>query len=148
VSYSDWALTAVILTILAVIASMLIAYRMGYSDGWHEGRSSEHARQSVRRIRENRAAAVASPATAARPPWHITVRPASTPGTRRHAHVTAIPPQAPRLDSGPGTTRFPALLTDTGEFRALAKASTDDWISRLEADGDAYRAQIRQELTT
>ena len=143
----EWVMLLITLIFLAICVTGYVCYRIGYSDGDHNGRTSERNRQNMRRLRESRAAAVTSPASAA-PPWYVKVEGVSIPGARRHRHVTAIPPQPGRLDHPAGTVRFPALITNTGEFRAAAKARTDDWIERMDADGDAYRAQIRQELAT
>jgi hypothetical protein len=140
---SDLALASVIMAGLAIIAGLFLAYRLGYGDGWHDGRASEHARQSARRIKANRAPA---PARADDAPWYVKVEAVSVPGAHRHRHVTAIPPQ-PRRDSGAGTIRMPRI-TSTGEFRAIAARGTDDYIERMQAEGDIYRAQLREAMAT
>jgi hypothetical protein len=141
-SSADQAIAAIILASIAVLAAIIIAYWIGYRDGWHEGRASEHARQSRRRIKANQAAAAPRPPEDG-PPWYLKIEARAVPGTTRR-HVTAIPPQ-PRRDSGAGTIRMPRL-TDTGEFRAIAARGTDDYIERIQAEGDIYRAQLREAM--
>jgi hypothetical protein len=155
-STADQALAAVILACLFITAGFFIAYRLGYSDGWHAGRASEHARQSHRRLRENRAAAAvpASPRDGGAPPWYVPVAPRRivTDGrggpaiTAYGASRVPMRPQ-PGRTSGAGTVQFRAV-SSTGEFRALAARGTDDYIERLEAEGDIYRAQLREAMAT
>jgi hypothetical protein len=131
----DWALIFIITTLLAAAAVCIITWKLAYADGYHAGKAAEHARQAHRRIRENRAARARE--TLPLPPGPV---PAPWPYMVIEKRTLALPVP-------PHPARWGSLLTDTGEFRAIAKAGTDLYIDQLQAEGEAHRARIRQELT-
>ena len=129
----DWSLIFVITTIMAAAAVCLITWKLAYSDGYHDGKNAEQCRQAQRRLN-----AAARARDAGRPlprpsgqPWYVVIEKRTVPLVHG-----PIRPAAYRQ----------ALLTDTGEFRAIAKAGTDLYIEDMQREGSAYRAKITEEL--
>jgi len=128
----DWAFIFIITTITAASGICLITWKLAYIDGYHAGKNAEQARQAQRRLRDAaraRAARETLPRSPGREPWYVVIE--------KKTLALPVPPHP---------ARYGSLLTDTGEFRAVAKAGTDLYIDQLQRDGEAHRARIRQEL--
>jgi len=119
-STGQWALGLIVI-LAAASAGVWVAWRVGYTDGYHAGRDHERGRQAERRIRAARRQDAAVRAAGA-PPWHVTVTP---------RHAAGIPRQRP---SGTGS----ALLRGTGELRA----ATDRFIGQMQASEESYRRSL------
>jgi hypothetical protein len=127
-----WAAVAVI-AILAAIACAIWGH-VRYKDGYEAGTLDAQSKANLKRLR-GRSALLGPPGVPAQfrrqpEPWF----PAVTAVTPRYAV------SSPRL--GPGTVPIMHVPSDTGGF----KAATDQYIAQLEADGEAFRRQLRQEI--
>ena len=120
----DWAFFLLTITVSACAVVCWIAWHVAYTDGYNDGRDYERGRRAERRIRDNRRQAAGARSVGV-PPWYHIVEP------RR----TAAPP--------PGPAQWHTmLLSDTGEFRALAAAGTDRYIGRMQAEEESYRQAL------
>jgi hypothetical protein len=121
-------IAVVAITLLCALACG-ICWRIAYADGWEAGRQHERNRRNERRIRANRAQFPAVPPQFRRQdaPWFTTVIPS-------------------RLVQGgiggPSTVPIAHMRTATGSFRA----ATDEFVGQMQADEEAYRRQLRQEI--
>jgi hypothetical protein len=153
-----WALALVLSVVVLAIALGLLAWKIAYADGHEAGRQYERNRANQRRLRENRERLAATSPAAGHPPWYVTVTASriayggiSGPALARGGYNPYGHPQA----GGPATVPLvhrhapsrPAVLTNTGEFRAAVVAGTDIFISDMQASEEAHRHQLRQELT-
>jgi hypothetical protein len=121
---------AVIAITLLCAAACGICWRIAYADGWEAGRQHERNRRNERSIRANRAQAAPAVPPQFRhqdAPWFTTVIP-----TRLLQGGIG----------GPSTVPIAHLRTDTGSFRA----ATDVFVGQMQADEEAYRQQLRQEI--
>lgn len=133
-----WTAIAIGTCILACIAMCIILYKLGYTDGWDARGDHEHDRQARRQLASTRAAggirAKTGPAMNGHPPWDATFSVARS----RTALILPGIPAAALTATAPLAHR---RASDTGEIRMLT-AATDLYVTRLQADGDAYRQEM------
>jgi hypothetical protein len=131
-SLGDWAFIFIIVTVIACAGCCLVMWKLAYADGYHAGKAAEQSRQAERRLRDAaraRAARETLPRSPVREPWYV-----------------VIEKRTMRIPVPPGPARYGSLITDTGEFRAVAKAGTDLYIEDMQREGNAYRAKITEQL--
>jgi hypothetical protein len=136
VTANDYAPAAVaLIAVLAALAAW-IGIRVHGRDMYEAGRQYEAGRNNERRLKEAAKARAdrASPRPA--PPWYTVVTPS------RSVHGGIGGPSTIPIPSQRGN-RFPAAITTTSELVRL----TDEHIARMQADEDAYRQQMRQEIS-
>lgn len=116
--------------VLLSTGACIVLRRLARTDGYNEGREYEQNRQAMRRLRETRAQeGIRSKTTLGAPSWYVNVS-----EDRRGVAMPGIPMAA--FAAAPVRRG-----TATGEIRGLA-AATDHFITRIGAEGDAYRREL------
>ncbi len=137
----DWAFILIVLITVLCAMVCALAWKIAYADGHEAGRMYERNRQNQRRIRENRArktTAVPALVSGQQPPWYTTVTARSV----RTEHILSMPAPLTAPIAHPGAGRPRHVLTSTGEFQAVATASTDLFIAQMRADEEDYRKAL------
>lgn len=134
----DWAFILIFLIMVLASAVCWIVHRISYADGWNECLQHQQNRRNERRIRD-RARPPTTSLVGGRPPWESVVSVRREVSTQ---HMMMLPAPVTEPIAHPHAPAPRALLTDTGSFAV----STERFIADMQADEEAYRRQMRQEI--
>jgi hypothetical protein len=134
-TFDDWAVTIILLTIAVAVAIAVLAWKIAFDDGWEAGRLHEKNARNTARIRRNRLEAATVAMWGAEPDWDTwaaSLRPAPSERLASTGELHLA------LAEHVGPHGAAAVLSDTGALAALTE-STDAYLARMAADEAAYR---------